>query len=279
VRNGSLVRRRQLARTLRELRVHAGLTIEAAAPLLDFSPSKLSRIENAHQGVDVHIVRSMLDLFDVGGDRWTEILELTREASAKGWWRAYGLDDRGYVPLEAEASTVREFAASFVPGLLQTADYARVLFETSLRPRSPETLKRDIKVRMIRQERLTSAERPLELVAVIEEAALHRVLGDRAAMRAQLAHLVEAAELDSVTLQVLPTDVGGHPGLDGAFTVLSFVGLGEPDMGYVEHPMGSMHIEKEEDVARARVVFDHLSSVALSPAESSALIEQVAAQM
>jgi transcriptional regulator with XRE-family HTH domain len=100
VRSGSLVRRRQLARTLRELRVHAGLTIEAAAPLLDFSPSKLSRIENAHQGVDVHIVRSMLDLFDVGGERWTELLELTRAAGAKGWWRAYGLDDKGYLPLE-----------------------------------------------------------------------------------------------------------------------------------------------------------------------------------
>jgi transcriptional regulator with XRE-family HTH domain len=279
VRSGSLVRRRQLARTLRELRVHAGLTIEAAAPRLDVSASKLSRIENAHQGVDVHMVRSMLDLFDVGGDRWTEILELTREASAKGWWRAYGLDDRGYIPLEAEASTVREFAASFVPGLLQTADYARVLFETSLRRRSPELLERDIEVRMIRQERLTSAERPLDLHAVVEEAALHRVLGGRTAMRAQLAHLVEAAELDSVTLQVLPTDVGGHPGLDGAFTVLSFDGLGEPDMGYVEHPMGSMHIEKEEDVTRARVVFDHLSSVALQPAESTALIERVISQM
>jgi transcriptional regulator with XRE-family HTH domain len=279
VRSGALVRRRQLARTLRELRVHAGLTIEAAAPLLDFSASKLSRIENAHQGVDVHIVRSMLDLFDVGGDRWTEILELTREASEKGWWRAYGLDDRGYIPLEADASTVREFAASFVPGLLQTADYARVLFETSLRPRSAEILERDVKVRMIRQERLVSAERPLELLAVIEEAALHRVLGGRARMRAQLVHLIEAAQLDTVTVQILPTDVGGHPGLDGAFTVLSFEGLGEPDMGYVEHPMGSMHIEKEEDVVRARVVFDHLSSVALSPAESTALIERVIAQM
>ncbi|QYN33191.1 helix-turn-helix domain-containing protein [Pseudonocardia sp. DSM 110487] len=279
MRSGALVRRRQLARTLRELRVHAGLTIEAAAPLLDFSASKLSRIENAHQGVDVHIVRSMLDLFDVGGDRWTEILELTREASEKGWWRAYGLDDRGYIPLEADASTVREFAASFVPGLLQTADYARVLFETSLRPRSAEILERDVKVRMIRQERLVSAERPLELLAVIEEAALYRVLGGRARMRAQLAHLIHAAELDTVTVQILPTDVGGHPGLDGAFTVLSFEGLGEPDMGYVEHPMGSMHIEKEEDVVRARVVFDHLSSVALSPAESTALIERVIAQM
>jgi hypothetical protein len=227
----------------------------------------------------VHIVRSMLDLFDIGGDRWEEILELTREASAKGWWRAYGLDDRGYVPLEAEASTVREFASSFVPGLLQTADYARVLFETSLRPRSPQILERDVKVRMIRQERLKSAEYPLELLTVIEESVLHRVLGGHAAMRVQLDHLLDAAKLDTVSLQILPTDVGGHPGLDGAFTVLSFEGLGEPDMGYAEHPMGSIHIEKAEDVMRARVVFDHLSSVALSPAESTALIEQVIAQM
>jgi transcriptional regulator with XRE-family HTH domain len=279
VRGGSLVRRRQLARTLRQLRVHAGLTIEAAAPRLDVSPSKLSRIENAHQGVDVHIVRSMLDLFDIGGDRWEEILQLTREASAKGWWRAYGLDDRGYIPLEAEASTVREFAASSLPGLLQTPDYARELFETSLRPRSRETLERDVTVRMIRQERLTSAEQPLELLTVIEEGILYRLLGGRAAMRAQLAHLIAAAEISTVTVQILPTDVGGHPGLDGAFTVLSFEGLREPEMGYVEHPMGSMHIEKEEDVARARVVFDHLSSVALSPAESTALIERVIAQM
>jgi hypothetical protein len=130
VRSGSLVRRRQLARTLRELRVRAGMTIEAAAPQLDFSPAKLSRIENAHQGVDVHVVRSMMDLFGVGGDRWGEILELTREANVKGWWRAYGLDDRGYIPLEAEASTIRDFTVTYVPGLLQTADYARAISRT-----------------------------------------------------------------------------------------------------------------------------------------------------
>jgi transcriptional regulator with XRE-family HTH domain len=279
VRSGSLVRRRQLARTLRELRVHAGLTIEAAAPLLDFSPSKLSRIENAHQGVDVHIVRSMLDLFDVGGDRWTEILELTREASAKGWWRAYGLDDQGYVPLEADATTVREYAVTIVPGLLQTAEYARALFRTSLHPRSRATLERDVTVRMIRQERLTSAERPLELLAVIDEALLRRVLGGRAVMRAQVAHLVEAAKLDRVTVQILPSAVTDHPAFDGAFTVLSFDGLGEPDIGYVEHPLGSVHIEKEEHVTRARLAFDRLRALALDPAESTAFITRVVAQM
>jgi transcriptional regulator with XRE-family HTH domain len=279
VRSGSLVRRRQLARTLRELRVHAGLTIEAAAPRLDVSPSKLSRIENAHQGVDVHMVRSMLDLFDVGGDRWTEILELTREASTKGWWRAYGLDDKGYLPLESEASAVRDYTVTYVPGLLQTADYARAMFEASFRRRSSVALERDVTVRMIRQERLTSADRPLELLAVIEESVLHRPVGGSTVMRDQLAQLVSAAALDTVTLQVLPTGIGAHPGIDGAFTVLSFDGLGEPDAAYVEHPMGSVHVEKEEDVTLARLVFDHLRTVARSPAESVELIEQVAAQM
>jgi hypothetical protein len=179
VRNGSLVRRRQLARTLRELRMHAGLTIEAAAPLLDFSPSKLSRIENAHQGVDVHIVRSMLDLFDVGGERWTEILELTREAGAKGWWRAYGLDDKGYLPLESEASAVRDYTVTYVPGLLQTEAYARAMFEASLQPRSAEVLERDVRVRMIRQDRLVSAGDPIQLFAVIDEPVLYHRSVDR----------------------------------------------------------------------------------------------------
>jgi hypothetical protein len=225
------------------------------------------------------MVRSMLDLFDVGGERWTQILDLTREASAKGWWRAYGLDDKGYLPLEAEASTVRDFTVTYLPGLLQTADYARALFEASFRRRSATTIDRDVTVRMIRQERLTSADRPLELLAVIEEPVLHRPVGGAAVMRAQLGRLAAAAALDTVTLQVLPTGIGAHPGIDGAFTVLSFEGLGEPDMGYVEHPMGSTHVEKKEDVARARLVFDHLRTVAYSPAESVALIEQVAAQM
>jgi transcriptional regulator with XRE-family HTH domain len=263
VRSGALVRRRQLARTLRALRVHAGLTIEAAAPQLDVSASKLSRIENAHQGVDVHIVRSMLDLFDVGGDRWTEILELTREASTKGWWRAYGLDDQGYVPLESDASTVRDYTVAYVPGLLQTADYARALFKTSVRSPATGVIERDVTVRMIRQERLRSAARPLELLAVIDETVLHRALGGRAVIRAQLTHMVEMAALDTVTVQILPAAVG----------------LGEPDMGYVEHPVGSMHIEKAEHVTQARLVFDRLCSLALSPAESVALIEQVVAKM
>ena len=279
MRSGSLIRRRQLARTLRDLRLRAGMTIEAAAPLLDFSPSKLSRIENAHQGVDVHAVRTMMDVFGVGGERWGDILQLTREANAKGWWRAYGLDDRGYLPLEAEASAVCDFTVNYVPGLLQTPDYARALFVGSMQRRTPAALDRDVTVRMIRQERLKSPAEPLALLAVVEESVLHRPVGGASVMRAQLAHLAAEAALSTVTFQVLPTGVGAHPGINGAFTILSFDGLGEPDLAYVEHPVGAVHIEKEEHVARARLVFDHLRSVALSPADSVALVEQVAAQL
>jgi transcriptional regulator with XRE-family HTH domain len=279
MRSGTLVRRRQLARILRELRQKSGLTIKDAAPKLDFSPSKLSRIENAHQGVDVHVVRTMMDVFGVGGDQWNAILALTREASAKGWWRAYGLDDQGYVPLEAEASAVREYTVNYLPGLLQTADYARALFESSMHIGSRAVRENDVEIRMIRQERLRARENPLELIAVIEESAVRRMIGGSDVMCAQLAHVLEAAELDTVTIQVLPANVTAHPSVTGAFTVLSFDGLGEPDIGYVEHPMGSIHIEKAEDVARGRLVFDHLRSLALGPAESAALIERVAVQM
>jgi transcriptional regulator with XRE-family HTH domain len=131
-RNGASIRRRILARRLRELREQAGLTLEEAAPPLDSSMSKLSRIENGQQKADVHLVKSMLDLFDAGGDQWTELLTMAREAAKPGWYRAYGLGDNTYVGYETEATQVQEYAAGFVPGLLQIPDYSRVLFESGL---------------------------------------------------------------------------------------------------------------------------------------------------
>jgi transcriptional regulator with XRE-family HTH domain len=277
-RNGSTVRRRQLGRALRELREDAGLTVEAAAPALDWSSSKLSRIENGQQSVDVHGVRSMLDLYDAG-DRWGELIELTRQCRQRGWWRAYGLDDRGYVPLEAEATLVRDFTLGYIPGLLQTADYARALFQAESACPLEQALENEVRVRMIRQRRLTDEENPLELVAIVDEPVLRRPVGGAEVMRGQLARLVEAAALDRVTFQVVPLSTGAHPALTSVFTVLSFDHLGMPDMAYVEHPMGAMHMEKEAEVAAATLVFDQLRSIALSPADSVALVEQAAGEL
>lgn len=272
------MRRRQLGRALREMREEAGLTLDDVVGPLYWSRSKVSRIEKGQQSVDIHGVRSMLDLYDVGGGRSQQMIELTLQAREKGWWRTYGLDDYGYVPLEAEATLVREYALGYVPGLLQTEAYARAMFEASPTRRTQQELATQLRIRAIRQRRLTAEDDPVELVAIVDESVLHRPIGGPDVLRAQLTRLVEAAELDRVVFQVLPTAAGARPALSAGFIVLGFGRLGLPDMAYVEHPMGSVQLEREDDVAAATMVFDRLRSLALGPADSVALVRRVAGQ-
>lgn len=274
---GSIIRRRILARRLEQLRRKAGLSLEQAAPLLDWSVSKLSRIENAAQSVDVHGVRSMLDLYEAGDD-WTELVELAREARKRQWWHAYGLGDNRYVGYEAEAVIVQEFTVGFVPGLLQTIDYARTLFNATPLVRTVQQLEDELQVRMIRQCRLTSTDDPLELVAVIDETTLCRPIGGPHVMQAQLRHLIESAVVDTVTVQILPTTVGAHAALSSGFTILGFGDLGEPDIAYVEHALGALFLEKDDEVSRAKLAFDRVRANALSPAESLRFIKRLAEQ-
>jgi transcriptional regulator with XRE-family HTH domain len=274
-----MIRRRVLARQLRLLREEAGLTLEQAAPKLDFSVSKLSRIENAQVVIDVHWVRGMLDLYDVGGDRWTELVELAREAQQPGWWRAYGLGKHTmYLGYETEAARVQVFTLGYVPGLMQTADYARALMGAVPVRRTDDELDNEVAARMYRQQRLTSTENPLELVTVIDESALHRPVGGPEVLRNQLGQIAALAELDTVTMSVLPTGVGAHAGLASSFTILSFGELDEPDMAHVEHTIGALILDKDSDVARARLAFERVLSDALGPAESLALVQRLAGQ-
>ncbi|WP_170309203.1 helix-turn-helix domain-containing protein [Pseudonocardia hierapolitana] len=275
-REGSMVRRRVLARQLRLLREQAGLTLEEAAPKLHFSVSKLSRIENAQVVIDIHWVKSMLDLYDVGGTRWTEFVELAQEALQPGWWRAYGLGNNSYIALETEASRLQEFTLSYVPGILQTADYARALMCAVPLQRTEEQLENEVAARIYRQQRLTSDDNPLAVIAVIDESTLHRPVGGAEIQREQLAHIAKLAELDTVALHVLPTAVGAHAALPSGFMILSFGDLDEPDMAYVEHSLGALSLDKAGDVARARLTFERVLSDALDPAESLALIRRLA---
>jgi hypothetical protein len=239
--------------------------------------SKLSRIENAQILIDVHWVRGMLDLYDVGGDRWTELVELAREANQPGWWKAYGLGKQAwYIAYEAEASRVQEFQTTSVPGLLQTAAYARALMIAVPLRRTAEQLDNEVAARVHRQRRLWSDENPLDLLAVVDESVLYRPVGGPDVMREQLQHMAALAELDSVTLRVLPTAIGAHAALASGFLILSFGELGEPDMAYVEHSLGALNLDKDGDVARARLTFERVLSDALDPAESLALIRRLA---
>ncbi len=168
------------------------------------------------------------------------------------------------------------FTLGYVPGLLQTADYARALFTAVPLSRTAEQLDNEVTVRMIRQERLTSPDDPLQLAAVIDESVLHRPVGGSDVLHTQLQHLAVAATWDTVTLQVLPIAAGAHEALASGLVVLHFGDLGEPDMAYVEHALGALVLDKERDAERARLAFGRLQSGALSPAESLALIRRLA---
>jgi hypothetical protein len=274
IRTGSAVWRRVLGRRLRLLREQAGHTLESAAPELEWSVSKLARIETAQQLVDVHGVKSMLDLYDAGGAQWTEILDLTRRAREKAWYRGYGLGDTSYVGFEAAALEVQEYAAGVLPGLLQTAAYSRALFESEMvRPANTD---REVEIRQIRQRRLTDEEDPLRLVVVVDEHVVRNPVGGPEVHAGQLAHLIAAAALPTVSLQVLPAGSGSHASLMSGFCVLSFGDLGQPDMAYVEHSLGAVHIENAPDVVLARKKFDQLRSIASNPADTLVLLRSIA---
>jgi transcriptional regulator with XRE-family HTH domain len=270
------IKHRILGRQLRQMREQLRLTLEEASAKMEWSPSKLSRIENGQQLViDIHHMKSLLDLYDIGGGRWEQMLDLARKVNEGGWWQAYGLGNQApYIAYESEASEVREFALGYVSGLLQTPDYARALFETAPLRLSGADVDNAIVARMIRQERLTSTDNALRLLAVIDESALRRPVGGPDVHRAQLAHLADAAQLDTVTLHVLPEAVGAHAALGSGFIVLNFADLDEPDVAYVEHTLGQVMLEKDADVARARLTFEELVDLALDPTESLALIGQ-----
>ena len=278
-----MVRRRVLAKQLKLLREQAGLTLEQAAPKLDFSVSKLSRIENAQVVIDVHWVKSMLDVYDIGGAKWTELLDLAREANQPGWWREYGLGVESmarislpgsfYLGLEAEATRVQEYTSGFVSGLMQTADYARALMHAVPLERTTTQVDTLVAARVHRQHRLTSTDNPLELVAVVEEAVLHRPVGGPDILRAQLRHI---AALDTVTLHIVQSRVGAHAALASGFTILHFGTIGEPDIAYVEHALGAVTLDKGSDVAQAKRSFESVLCGALDSTESLALVRRLA---
>src|SRR6266536_3697816 len=176
-------KRRRLGRRLRAMREEAGLTMEDAAVRLDMSRTSLLRTESGEYRASVHLIRSMMDLYDCYVE---DLLDQAREALKPRWFQEFSLSDSGYVDVETEAVQVREFGGLNLPGLLQTEAYMRALFDQSPLPRTAKKMNDDVAVRMIRQQRLFDDEDPLELVAIVDEAALRRRVGGGEVMRGQL---------------------------------------------------------------------------------------------
>jgi len=271
------VRRRELGALLRGLRLAKGLTVEQAAERLMFSMSKLSRMETGHGVATLRDIRDLCALYDVTDEAERErMTELAREGKQQGWWQSYELTYATYVGLEAEAVAISDFQSSVVPGLLQTADYARAGHEAAMPRLSPGQIEMQIEAKLTRQSLLTRVDAP-SFRAVLDEAALHRVVGGSRVMAAQLAYLMEAARLPNVTVQVIPFTVGSHPGLESNFNILE---LPPPTSSvvFVEGLIGSVYLERAEDLKRYRKVFERLQSIALSPKDTTNAIAEIQAQ-
>jgi len=266
--------KQELGRRLRAAREMAGFGVVGAAERLEIARSSMSRIENGQATVSVHLVRSMLDLYDVYDE---DLLELVRRARQTGWWKQHGVSDKDFIALESGASKVTSFQPDLVHGLLQTADYARAMFTAGGRRQQSEMwLDNQLDVRLIRQEHLVDPDEPLQLTVVIGEVALYREVGGVDVMRAQLRHLTLATELPTVDLRVLPAATFVNDAIYGAFTILNFPREHQVSMVYLEHALGAERKDKVHQVALARMRFDRIRALALGAEESVALIERVA---
>ncbi|MCO5997765.1 helix-turn-helix domain-containing protein [Actinoallomurus rhizosphaericola] len=277
-------RRRRLGAELRRFREAAGLTSYEAAERLGWaSNSKISRIENGRISVTWNDVAAMLDLYGVGpGEIRDRLITLARRSKEKSWWQPYSdlLDNKEYatvIDLETAASSARLFHPLMVPGLLQTPDYARAIIARS----GPLALddveiERRVELRMERQAVLAEGGNMHGLWVVIDEAALHRVIGSPQIMRKQLRHLSSEARRRPVTVQVIPYTVGPHASLAGAFGIFSFPEADAGDVVFVDTLAGNLFLDRGTDVRTARIGFDHLRASALSAAESDDLIIRIA---
>ena len=270
------VRRRRLGAELRRHRELAGLTIDQVADQLDCSASKISRLETGQTGLNPRDVRDMLALYGVGDTELEELLAVARETRQRGWWQPYGSILTGaYVGFEAAADRIRSYEAQCVPGLLQTADYARSMIAAVHTGRPRQEVDDRVHVRLGRQALLTQ-EDPVKFWCVLDEAALRRPVGGREVMRCQLEHLVRESARPNVTLQVLPMAAGEHPGMEGSFVIMSFPDAADPDTVYVTIATGGVFQEKPDDVSRYEIIFDRLQKMALSSAESAEFIATMA---
>ncbi|MFG3047574.1 helix-turn-helix domain-containing protein [Streptomyces sp. NPDC048202] len=272
------VRRRRLGQELRKLRELKGMTAEEVADRLLVSQSKISRLENGRRSISQRDVRDLCGVYEVEDQRVVDsLMEMARDSRQQGWWHTFGdIPYSVYIGLESAAQSLRVYEPQLVTGLLQTHAYAEALVRGALPETSTAEIDKRVKVRMRRQERVTDESNPLRLWVVLDEAALHRVVGSRLIMREQLEHLIELSQLPHVTVQVLPFEVGAHPGLNGQYAILEFADAADSSVVYLEGVTSDLYLEKGPDVQQYAVMYEHLRAQALPVEQSQRFIQDAA---
>ncbi|MDP9795640.1 transcriptional regulator with XRE-family HTH domain [Catenuloplanes nepalensis] len=272
------VLRMLLGSQLRKLREAKGVTREKAGWEIRSSESKISRMELGRVGFKERDVADLLTLYGVDDDQErASLLALAREANTPGWWHKHSdvLPNwfQAYLGLEATATIIRNYEVQYIPGLLQTADYARgvILLGHTLAP--AEEIQSRVKLRMARQQVLHRAEAP-RFWGLLDEAALRRPIGGQAVMREQILHLLELAKLPNITLQVIPFEAGGHAAAGGQFSILRFHDQELPDVVYMEQLTSALYLDKREDVDHYAAAMERLCVEALQPADTITFLER-----
>ncbi|MFI1362941.1 helix-turn-helix domain-containing protein [Streptomyces griseochromogenes] len=272
------VRRRRLGQELRRLRELKGMTAEEVAERLLVSQSKISRLENGRRSISQRDVRDLCGVYEVEDQRIVDsLMEMARDSRQQGWWHTFGdIPYSVYIGLETDAESLRVYEPQLVTGLLQTRAYAEALVQGALPETSTAEIEKRVQVRMRRQERITAEGTPLRLWVVLDEAALRRVVGSRLVMREQLEHLIEMSQLPHVTVQVLPFEVGAHPGLNGQYAILEFTDAADSSVVYLEGVTSDLYLEKAQDVQKYAVMYEHLRAQSLNVEQSRQYISDVA---
>jgi len=269
-------RRRQLGATMRKLRARKGMTLEEAGRLVGVSKATVSRYETQAGPVKWLVVDALCREYGATSAERRVVVALAKDAKQQGWWSSFAdsIPESMNLLLTLEDEAVREdhFSCVYVPGLLQTRSYTTALQQANEMRRSPEDIERLVDIRMKRQEILTRTRAP-HLWAILDESVIRRVVGSRDVMREQLGHLLSVGESSNITLQILPFARGAHAAALGSFVIIG--GL-EPslDVVYVDLHVGSLFMEKEEELERYRLAFEYLRAQALDIDGSSSMIKR-----
>jgi transcriptional regulator with XRE-family HTH domain len=278
------VRRRRLGSELRRLREAAGLSQDDVAARTELNSVKVSRVELARFGIKAPLLDALLDLYGVDDEAKRTLLHgLARDGARRGWWQTYrDVISPAYadlISLEADARSMRSYQTVLIPGLLQTAAYARTTIGAINMTSTPESVNALVEVRRARQAVLTRPD-PLELWAIIHEAALRpRMPVGAPVMRDQLQLLLDRAELPHISIQVLPLDAPPHPGLSGPFAVIGFPETADLDVVLVEHLTSALYVEDTAEVSIYGSAFERLRAAALDFDASADLIARTKDQL
>jgi transcriptional regulator with XRE-family HTH domain len=263
------VSRRELGVLLRGLRTERGWTVQQVAARLGFSQSKVSRLETGQRGASARDVRDLCDLYQVDDELRQRLADLAAEGKQRTVWQPLGLSYTNYQELESAAVSIQDYALGIMPGLLQTADYARGIVQATSREDDWTSDEVELRVthRMIRQ-RLLQRENAPYYEAVIDEAVLHRVVGSPATMRGQLQRLLDASHLRTVEVRVIRFDSGPLPAGNNKFIILRFATPELPAVVFIEGLTGDLYLDRRQDVKVYAQTFAALTQMALTPDET-----------